>query len=100
MGFKLYSDPTVDRPMFACDVCGQQIVDIWNDKATGSPSHDGQVTDVTIHHRTCQASGTVTMLLIDFIRLLVVSTRPGDLGSNGVLDKVSVEYPMGRGFVA
>ena len=53
MAFKLYSDSMLDQPVLACDVCGQQIIDVWNDKATGSPSHNGQVTDVTVHHAAC-----------------------------------------------
>lgn len=99
MAFKLYSDAQMDQPLFACDVCGQKIIDIWSDKATGSPSHDGQVTDVVVHHAACiPSAGTVTILLVDFLRLLVIGNRPGDLGSDGVTDKLSVEYPSGKGF--
>ena len=101
MPFKLYSDQFTDQPIFVCDVCDQPIFDIWNNKATGSPSHDGQASDVTVHHATCvPPAGAVTIPLIDFLRLLVVQSRPGDLGSIGGLDKVCVEYPTGKGFEA
>lgn len=98
MGFKLYSDSIDDRPLLACDVCGLKIVDIWNDKATGTPSNNGQTSDVTIHHAACAATGAVTIPLIEFIRLFVVAARPGDLGSDGVVNTVHVQYPMGKGF--
>jgi hypothetical protein len=99
MGFKLYSDSSVDRPMLACDVCGLKVFDFWTDKATGTPSHDGQLSDVTVHHAACTPpAGAVTMSLIDFLRLFVVQSRIGDLGSNSTMDKVSVEYPTGKGF--
>lgn len=99
MPFKLYSDAQVDQPLFACDVCSQKIIDIWSDKATGSPSHNGQVTDVTIHHAACvPPPGTVTILLVDFFRLLVMGNRPGDLASDGVTDKLCVEFPAGKRF--
>lgn len=97
MAFKLYSDSLGDRPLLVCDVCGLNIVDLWNDKATGSPVPSG-ITDVIIHHAACVASGTVTIPLIDFVRLFTVANRPGDMGSDGIVDKVSVEYPMGKGF--
>jgi hypothetical protein len=98
MGFKLYSDSLVDQPLLACDVCGLRISDIWNDKATGSPGQDGQVTDIIIHHAACVAAGTIHMQLVDFIRLFVISARPGDLSSNGQVDQCRVEYPMGGRF--
>jgi hypothetical protein len=96
MGFKLYSDSMMDMPMLACDVCGQKIIDIWSDKATGTPSQDGQLSDVTVHHASCAATGSVSMQLIDFIRLF----RPGNLGSDGQLDTVHVQYPTGGRFEA
>lgn len=99
MAFKLSSDANADFPMLICDVCGEKVFDIWNDKATGSPV-DGQVTEVKVHHAKCQATGTVTISLIDFLRLFVVQNRVGDLGSSGSIDKVSVEYPTGKGFEA
>jgi hypothetical protein len=99
MAFKLYSDAQIDMPMLTCDVCGERIIDIWNDKATGSPSHDGQTTQVSVHHAACvPPSGTVTIALIDFLRLLVVQNRVGDLGSNQGIDTVFVQYPTGKGF--
>jgi hypothetical protein len=98
MAFKLYSDSILDRPLVACDVCGQPIMDVWNDKATGSPSHDGQVSNVMVHHAACVATGSVTISLIDFLRLLCVQQRIGDLGSDGGIDKLTVEYPTGKGF--
>ena len=100
MGFKLYSDSMTDMPMLACDVCGERIIDIWNDKATGSPGRDGQTTDVVVHHATHDVPGTVSMLLVDFIRLFVVQNRPGNLGSDGVNNTVHVQYPMARRFDA
>jgi len=100
MGFKLYSDSLGDQPYLACDVCGQQIVDIWNDKATATPSYNGQLSDVTVHHAACAATGAVTMLLVDFIRLFVVTNRPGNRGSDGQFDNVNVQYPMGGRFEA
>lgn len=100
MAFKLYSDSFSDIPRLVCDVCSEVIVDVWSDKATGSPSHDGQTTDVTIHHAACPASGAVTILLIDFMRLFAVQARIGDLGSNGQIDTAHVQYRTGRGFEA
>jgi len=97
MSFKLQSDGKTDYPTLVCDVCGQKIFDIWSDKATSSPAKD-QTVDVQIHHAKCQASGTVTIPLIEFLRFFVVQNRVGDLGSNGIVDKVSVEYPTGKGF--
>lgn len=98
MAFKLFSDSMMDTPLISCDVCGQDILDIWNDKATGSPSHNGQVTGVTIHHAGCVATGTVTIPLIEFLRLLAISLRLGDVGSDGLLNTAHVQYPMGKGF--
>lgn len=99
MAFKLYSDSQVDMPMLTCDVCSERIIDIWNDKATASPSGNGQVTDVSVHHAACvPPPGTVTMPLIDFLRLLVVQNRVGDLGSHQGIDTVYVKYPTGKGF--
>lgn len=98
MSFKLYSDAISDVPFLVCDVCGQKVVDLWNDKATGSPASNGQTTDVKVHHAACQATGTVTIPLIDFLRLFVTSNRLGNLGSSQGVDKVSVEYPTGKGF--
>lgn len=99
MAFKLYSDQFSDQPVLMCDVCDQKIFDIWNDKATGSPSHDGQTSAVTVHHAACvPPAGAVTIPLIDFLRLFVVQSRPGDLGSVGGMDRVGVEYPTGKGF--
>lgn len=100
MSFKLYSDSIVDRPLLACDTCGQKIVDIWNDKASGTPSKDGNVTDVVIHHAKCAGAGTVHMQLIDFIRLFAIQNRIGDLGSIGGADKLTIEFPTGKGFKA
>lgn len=99
MAFKLYSDAQVDHPMLTCDVCGQQIIDVWNDKATGSPGNNGQVTDVTVHHVTCvPPAGSVTIPLMDFLRLFVVQNRVGDIGSNQGMDTAYVQYPTGKGF--
>jgi hypothetical protein len=99
MGFKLYSDQLMDMPLLACDVCGEKILDIWNDKATGSPGHDGSTTDVKIHHAKCQApQGTVTMALVDFIRLFVLTNRPGNASSDKKMDRITVEYPIGKRF--
>lgn len=99
MAFKLYSDAQVDQPLICCDVCGEKIVDVWSDKATSTPSGNGQVTDVTVHHAACvPPAGAVTIPLIDFLRLLTIQNRIGNLGSNGVVDRLSVEYPTGKGF--
>jgi hypothetical protein len=99
MGFKLYSDGQVDRPVLVCDVCGETNLDLWNDKATGTPTFNGQLSTVTVHHRTCvPPTGSVTMLLIDFLRLFSVQSRLGDLATNGLIDSVAVEYPTGRRF--
>jgi len=98
MGFKLYSDAIADVPLLACDVCGQKIADVWNDKATGSPGTNGQITDVKVHHAACVAQGTVTIALIDFLRLFVLANRIGNLASNGTMDRLTVEYPTGKGF--
>ena len=100
MGFKLYSVQFSDLPILACDVCGERILDIWNDKATGSPGLDGQTTDVVIHHASHVVTGTVTMALVDFIRLFIIQSRPGNLGSDGQHDHVDVQYPMGGRFEA
>lgn len=101
MTFKLYSDAQVDQPMICCDVCGEKIIDVWSDKATGTPSHDGQLSAVTVHHAACvPPAGSVTMLLIDFLRLFVITNRIGDLGSNQGVDTLHVQYPTGRGFEA
>ena len=98
MGFRLQSDSASQRPLIVCDVCSQPILDIWNDKATGTPTI-GQTVDITVHHATCTPpDGSVTIPLIDFLRLLSVQNRLGDLGSDGTMDKVGVEYPTGKGF--
>ena len=93
MAFKLYSGSSVDQPILMCDVCGLKIVDVWNDQATASPGHDGQVVDVTVHHAACPATGAVSMPLIDFLRLFVSRSRLGDVASDGTTDKVYVECP-------
>lgn len=99
MAFKLYSDAQVDQPVLACDVCGQQIFDIWNDKATASPSNNGQVTDVTVHHAACVPPvGSVTIPLMNFLRLFAVQARLGDVGSSQGVDTAFVQYPTGKGF--
>jgi hypothetical protein len=98
MGFKLRSDSISDMPIICCDVCDQPIFDIWNDKVTGTPTN-GQTTDVTIHHAACTSPpGSVTMSLIEFLKLFVTQNRVGDLGSDGTTEKVTVEYPTGKGF--
>lgn len=98
MAFKLYSDKITDLPHLACDVCGQRIVDVWNEKATGTPTGDGKVSEVVVHHAACKATGTVTIPLVDFLRLFVIGIRIGNLASDGKTDRLSVEYPTGKGF--
>lgn len=99
--FKLYSDSFLDRPILVCDVCDQPITDIWGDKATATPSRDGHVNPVTIHHAACTPqAGSVTMSLIEFLKLLAVQNRIGDLGSDGGIDTVHVQYPTGGRFEA
>lgn len=98
MAFKLYSDKVSDLPFLACDVCGQRIVDVWGDKATGTPSNDGKVSEVVVHHAACKATGAVQIPLVDFLRLFVISNRIGNLASDGKTDRLSVEYPSGKGF--
>lgn len=98
MAFKLYSDAIADVPFLACDVCGQKIIDLWSGKATGSPGTNGQVTDVKVHHEACVAAGAVQIALIEFLRLFVTASRIGNLASNGTMDKITVEYPTGKGF--
>ena len=99
MAFKLYSDAQMDHPVLCCDVCGERMIDVWNDKATGSPTHDGQMSAMTVHHAACvPPAGAVTMLLIDFLRLFVVQNRLGDLAADGVTDKLTVSYPAMKGF--
>lgn len=98
MGFKLQSDSFMDRPVILCDVCDQPLADIFSDKATGTPTTN-QFNVVTVHHATCvPPAGSVTIPLIQFLRLLVVQNRIGDLASDGGIDKVGVEYPTGKGF--
>lgn len=98
MSFKLRSDSTSDRPVLLCDVCDQPLFDIWSDKATGTPAVD-QTTVITVHHAACvPPDGAVTIPLVDFLRLFVIQNRVGDLGSDGGIDKVGVEYPVGKGF--
>lgn len=98
MAFKLQSDSVNDRPLILCDVCDQPIYDLWNDKATGTPTI-GQTTDVTVHHAACTPpAGSVTIPLIDFLRLFTIQGRVGDVGSDGGIDKACVEYPTGGRF--
>lgn len=99
MGFKLYSDQYGDRPMIMCDVCGQPLMDFWTDFATATPV-DGQTVDVICYHKTCVPAqqGSVTMLMIDFLRLHALKNSIGDIGSDGVRDRVSFLFPMGAGF--
>lgn len=99
MAFKLYSDANTDQPVVACDVCGEKILDLWSGRATGSPSHDGQTTDVSVHHPACvPPPGAVTIPLIEFLKLFTIMNRLGDFGSLGGTDRLTVEYPTGRGF--
>lgn len=98
MPFKLYSDVVSDAPVLSCDVCGGRILDVWNDKATATPSNNGQTTDVVVHHAKCAATGAVTIPLVNFLRLFIIANRVGDLGSDGKLDRLTVEYPTGKGF--
>jgi hypothetical protein len=98
MAFKLYSDASLDQPVILCDVCSQPMHDLWGGKATGTPTNDGQLSVLTLHHAACSASGAVTISLIEFFRLFVITNRVGDVGSDGVLEKACVEYPMGKGF--
>ena len=97
MAFKLQSDAVNDRPIILCDVCSQPIQDIWNSRATGSPVN-GQTTALTVRHATCAAAGAVDIALIDFLRLLIIQNRAGDMGSDGKKDWVRVEYPTGKRF--
>lgn len=98
MSFKLYSDSISDQPVLICDVCSLPIIDLWSGKATGSPVKNGQLTDIIVHHPDCAATGDVNLSLIDFLRLFATSNRIGNLGSSEGIDKVSVEYPTGKGF--
>ena len=98
MSFKLRSDASTDFPTLVCDVCDQGIFDLWNDKATGTPTN-GQTVDITVHHATCTPpAGTVTMPLIEFLRLFTIMNRIGDVGSDNTNEKAYVEYPTGKGF--
>lgn len=97
MAFKLYSDQIMDMPVLACDVCGERILDIWSEKATSTPTN-GKTTNVIVHHAKCAATGTVTIPLADFVRLFVIANRVGSVGSNGKVDKITMEYPTGKGF--
>jgi len=100
MPFKLRADSLMDQPLLACDVCGEPIYDFWNAKASGDRVPDGSVTAVTVHHPACAAAGAVHIPLMDFLQLFVSRNRLGDVGSDGVLDRVSVECPMNRRFEA
>ena len=99
--FKLYSDQYADRPMIPCDVCGTPIMDLWSDLATATPT-DGQIVDVTCYHKTCVPPnpGSVTMLMIDFLRLLAMKYSIGDIASDAVKDKLIFQFPLGAGFEA
>lgn len=98
MAFKLFIDETGDYPHLLCDVCGQKVNDFWNGKATSTPGGVGQASDIVVHHPTCVAAGTVSISLIEFLRLFAVKNRIGDVSSDGVKDKATLEYPMGKGF--
>lgn len=98
MAFKLYSDQLTDLPYLACDVCGQRIVDVWSDKASGSPTNDGKISEVVVHHAACKAPGALQIPLINFLRLFVIGNRIGNVGSDGKTDRLIVEYPTGKGF--
>jgi hypothetical protein len=98
MAFKLFTDETGDYPHLLCDVCGQRINDFWNGKATCTPGGIGQISDVVVHHPTCAAAGTVSISLADFLKLFSIKNMIGDISSDGVNDKVRMEYPMGKGF--
>lgn len=99
MAFKLYSDQYGARPMLMCDVCGQPLMDLWSDFATATPT-SGQTVDVTCYHKTCtpQTPGSVTMLMIDFLRLYGLKSSLGDIASEGGKDRVCFQFPTGSGF--
>lgn len=98
MIFKMLSDAKMDVPFLVCEVCKERVFDLDNDKATGTPGHDGKIVDVVIHHAKCAATGTVSMPLRGFMSLFAVQHRLGDLGSDGKTDKIVLEVPTGRRF--
>ena len=98
MGFKLYSDSMMDRPILMCDVCGGQLVDLFADKASGSPGSNGQITDVVVHHAKCASAGAVHIPLLDFLKLFAIENRIGTLGTDGAVNRLTVEHPAGKGF--
>lgn len=99
MAFKLYSDSFGAKPILLCDVCQNSLLDIWSDFATATPA-SGQTVDVTVYHKTCVPPnpGSVTMLMVDFLRLYALKSSIGDIATDGVKDKMSFQFPSGAGF--
>jgi hypothetical protein len=100
MAFKLFIDETYDYPYLVCDVCGEKVNDLWSGKATSTPGGAGQTSDVVVHHPTCPAVGTVSIPLIEFLRLFAIKNQVGDISTVGLAERVSAEYPVGKGFEA
>lgn len=97
MGFKLMQEGG-DWPVLTCDVCGDRIVDLWADKASGSRV-DGGLGNIVVHHAGCATAEPLHMSLIDFFGLFGVRNRVGDVVSDSASTRIVTRDP-GGGFEA
>jgi hypothetical protein len=93
MAFKLIQDGERDFPVLMCDVCGNRIFDIFGDLASG---HDGG--PVVIHHKACPTTETLHVSIRQFFIMVMMRNRVGDLASDGVTEKITIEMPIEEGF--
>lgn len=97
MAFKLTQDGSGDVPVLACDVCGERIWDIFGDLASATRVN-GKLGNIVIHHKACLTDEQLHMTLIVFFRLFATKNRIGDVASDGVTERTTLEIPFGEGF--
>ncbi len=86
MAFKLTQEGR-DFPVLICDICGERIIDLWSDLVSGSRT----TGNVVIHHRACPTTEPVHTTIIKFFGMFLALNRVGDLASDGVVEKISLE---------
>jgi hypothetical protein len=99
MAFKLIEDVGLDIPVVVCDVCAKPV-DFWRDLASGARGTLQSPGAVVIHHAACPTTEILHVPLIEFFSMIVVRCRIGDVGSDGVTEKATVEFPINGGFRA
>ena len=96
MSIKLDADSN-DFPVLICDVCGLRLCDPFGDLASTTRTA-GTPSEIVLHHAACVTDKADHMPVMEFFKLLMIRNRFGDVGSDGVNDRLISEFPTGGGF--